>query len=256
MAKGVSDVHRAAKFAANPIDGFMDIAIDAGTDLLTKHMLRKGSGRLAPIGELSSKNYDPECSTDYGHECLRVAAQNGDVSASIATASAVQNECEGLELGWERVHESIFGPAGVMRRSGSIMAKSQSCQDDIRLRSGSALGSGNTENAEKDVFCGWPVSVGGVNPAHKAAISMVISMMIGGMTSGAMPALASHGLEPFMHQGNDTVLEQKASIRSATSIQTASSFMGGITDKQSLLGVGGMAASTAFKLLRAGALHE
>ena len=93
-------------------------------------------------------------------------------------------------------------------------------------------------------------------------------MMVGGLTSGAMPAMASHGLDPFMQNGNAVLQGQELgshalpfapshsfsiteSVKMAAVMQ-APSLAANASGEHNLLGAGGMAASTALKMLRAG----
>ena len=251
MAKGVTDVHRVSKFAANPADAIADIAVDAGTDLLMKHMLRKNPAsdgiiaRDCPKEEAVSRPQTDGDSTS--HEC----GANAICAASAPTATSSASEIQiGLKPVLERVQNAVFGASGSFSCRGGI---TRAAQDDIRLCQGVSSSSNlDEQGSRRDVFDSRSMNISAVNPAHKAAISMMVSMMIGCLTSGAMPAIASHSLDPFFQGG--TVLEEQASIRSSPSILTASSPGGKMPgDQQSFLAVGGMAASTAFKLLRSGA---
>lgn len=101
-----------------------------------------------------------------------------------------------------------------------------------------------------------------IDPAHSKALGVLVSVLMSSAVSGAADAMPEM---PFMNQHSSGVeISQQANLQSkfqhASSMKAAPSFALRGDSSSEMMSTGGMAASTAMKLLRAGVfctcLHE
>ena len=244
----------------DPMDGITDVMFDAGGNWLMKHM----EGRLAAAAAVKQEGANSGGSGQAEGAACGCSTTSGHVEAIGSRSGAP----------WSRMRNAVFGTAAFQMPSGTVAALRTQDDSCLCLASYSHGLSGSGGNAAASVSGGGGNGGGAtsINPAHKAALSMLLSMMIGTLTSGAGPALATHTLDPFLHYSGPAIeaavaapssslahaslgsfrVMAASSLRAAPSLTMAASSGLSASGAEGMFGAGGMAASTALKLLRAG----
>ena len=245
----------------DPMDGITDVMFDAGGNWLMKHM----EGRLAAAAAVKQE----------GARANSGSSGQAEGAACGCSTTSGHDETIGSHSGapWSRMRNAVFGTADFRLPSGTAAALRTQDDSCLCLASYSHGLSGSGGDAAASTAGGGGSGGGAISPAHKAALSMLLSMMIGTLTSGVGPALATHTLDPFLHYSGPAFeaassvapssslahtslgsfrVMAASSLRAAPSLTMAASSGLSASGAEGMFGAGGMAASTALKLLRAG----
>ena len=240
LAKGAADLNKTAQIVTDPMDGVTDLLADQTSKLILHNVDRIAQWR-----------------------------SGGMASFRLVAEPAPQNNDAQHEGGDDQQHPAVGpGPASElpdMPLETDVSVKSDSAASWKRLRMAvKSTAMFRTQQRAKDDTC-LPDSNSGINPVHSKALSLLLSMMMSGATSGvsaAMPAdfhLPSFSSAPTMEvsamQQVQASPEAKA-FRAAASFARAPSLAASFRAadcSDSVIGISGMAASTAMKLLRSGA---
>ena len=273
-----------SKVIADPFSGLTDVAFDVGGDLLMKKIGLKGSFVVGTVGEVRTEQRDEKDS-----QCTTSQVQDAGTMQRLGDRTQSSH--------WSKLRGVVMGVGGFREASngGQRRARDDSC---ISCRSSGTAASGTTELADLAAASaaaatrsgGGGEASGGagpwasIAPAHRAALSMMLSMMIGGLSppgllpsQGAMAAVSpeatvaavsslanqavtmSHSVvsEAMSEVGPSGVFKAMdgSTIKFTSSLRAPSlrapSFSGP-TAAENLVGAGGMAMSTALRMLRAG----
>ena len=291
----MQDTYRLSKVMADPINGLTDMAFDVGGDLLLKRIGLKGAPAAAPEtrpigGSVTAAVGNADCSCSSTAREADMSSEGGAISGAAETSHA----SAASSLAWTKLRGAVLGISSFRDTLSSGSARRRARDDScVSCRSSGTASSGATEVADA-AAAGYglgasqgkpdapPLPWASIGPQHRAALSMMLSMMIGGLSSGVLPSHAV-GVSPTDIAAASAFATSHATVSAVVS-EAASDAIGGTgifkaadgatimlnaslrapslvsqissgPVAENLVGAGGMAMSTALRMLRAGKME-